>query len=188
MRYLLKYGAALSFLALTLSSCREEPTYPNEPEIEFNRVEQFHFEEFGIKRDSLVLVIGYQDGDGNLGLSRTGETDKQPPFNPGSPYFNNFITELFIKKPVAIGSSDSVFVKYVFPVEGFDFSGRFPRLSPDERIEPLEGEIKYSLNITSDLFREGEIVKFNIFIYDRTTPTPNKSNIIETRPIKLFTK
>lgn len=188
MRYLLKYGAGLSVLALALSSCREEPNYPIEPEIEFKRVEQFHFEEFGIKRDSLVLVVGYQDGDGNLGLSRTSEEDKQPPFNPGSPYFNNFITELFIKQPVAVGSPDSAFVRYVFPIEGFDFSGRFPRLSSDERIEPLEGDIKYSLNITSDLFKEGDIIKFNIFIYDRSLPTPNRSNIIETRPIKLFTQ
>ena len=183
MRNPLKYGAALSLLALSLSACREEPNYPNEPEIEFKRVEQFHFESFGIKRDSLVLVIGYQDGDGNLGLSRTGEEDKQPPFNPGSQYYNNFITELFIKKPVAVGSPDSVFVKYVFPVEGFDFSGRFPRLSSDERIEPLEGDIKYSLNITSDIFSVGDIIKFNVFIYDRAL---NKSNIVETRPIKLF--
>ena len=188
MRYLLKYGAALSFLMLAFSSCREEPSYPVEPEINFKRVDQFHFEEFGIKRDSLVIVIGYQDGDGNLGLSRSSEADKKPPFNPGSPYFNNFITELFIKRPVAVGSKDSTFVKYVFPVQGFDFSGRFPRLSSDERIEPLEGDIKYSLNITSDLFRVGDIIKFQIFIYDRTLPVPNKSNVVETRPIKLFKK
>ncbi|MDX5421000.1 MAG: hypothetical protein LPK07_09595 [Hymenobacteraceae bacterium] len=188
MKYLLKYSAALLLPMLVFSSCREEPNYPDEPSIEFRRVEQYHFEEFGIKRDSLILVIGFEDGDGNLGLSRTDEADKQPPFNPGSPYYNNFITDLYIKRPVPGNPSDSTFVKYQFPVEGFDFSGRFPRLSSDERAETLEGEIRYSLNMTSDIFRPGDVIKFQIFIYDRTTPIPNKSNIVETTPIKLFTQ
>jgi len=190
MKYLLKYSAALLLPLLALSSCREEPNYPDEPRIEFRRVEQFHFQENGIQRDSLVLVVGFEDGDGNLGLTRSNDpnhADRQAPFDQ-PPYNNNFITDLYVKRPVAPGSLDSTFVKYQFPVAGFDFSGRFPRLSADERQEPLEGEIKYSLNITSDIFRPGEVIKFDIFIYDRTTPLPNKSNVVETRPVKLFTQ
>jgi hypothetical protein len=196
MKYLLKYNVALLMLTVILSSCREEPNYPNEPEIEFKRVDvEYKSNETGITTAILTMVIGFQDGDGNLGLrsldhsTKTTDPDSKAPFNPGSQYENNFVTELFIKRPVPGSPSDSAFVKYVFPVQGFNFSGRFPRLTSDDRAEPLEGEIKYTLTgVTSEFFRKGDIIKFQIFIYDRNTPIPNKSNIVETTPIKLTFK
>ncbi|WP_439882287.1 hypothetical protein ACSX1A_03800 [Pontibacter sp. MBLB2868] len=197
MNYLLKYSVALLLLTVLLSSCRKEPHYPDAPTIEFKRVEQFHFNNGNnIKRDSIVVVVGYQDGDGNLGLRpidqnpQTTDPDSKAPFDASSDYNNNFITDLYIKKPLFPGSPDSSFVKFQFPVAGSSFSGRFPRLSNDDREEPLEGEIKYTVNgkngFTSDIFKPGTIIKFEIFIYDRETPVPNKSNVIETSPIKLF--
>lgn len=195
MRYLLKYGAALILMATALSSCREEPNYPDEPEIEFKRVDVSYKKEFGVTTANLTIVIGFQDGKGNLGLRpldnnpNTSDPDSRPPFNAGSQYQNNFITEMFIKKPVQGSPSDSAFVKFQFPVQGFDFSGRFRRLNNDERVEPLEGEIKYTINsITDEFFKPGDIIKFQIFIYDRNTPIPHKSNTVETRPIKLTFK
>ena len=192
MRYLLKYGAALSFMAIAFSSCREEPNYPDAPEIEFERVDVNYTKEFGITTANMTIVVGYQDGNGDLGLRPlvttpgSSDPDSQAPFNAGSPYQNNFIAELFIKKPVQGSPGDSAFVKYQLPVEGFNFSGRFQRLTNDERAEPLEGEIRYTLNsITDEFFNPGDIIKFQIYIYDRNLPVPNKSNIIETRPIKL---
>lgn len=200
MKYLLKYNVALLLLTAMLSSCREEPDYPNEPEIEFKRVDVEYKKVDENDPNSIVtalltMVIGFQDGDGNLGLRPldnkpdTTDPDSQPPFNQGSPYQKNFITELYIKKPIPGNPSDSAFVKYEFPVQGFDFSGRFQRLTNDDRVETLEGEIKYTLTgITSEFFKPGDIIKFQIYIYDRTTPIPNKSNIVETTPIKLTFK
>lgn len=190
MRYLLKYGAALTLLVATLSSCREEPTYPETPQIEFERVDVNYTTDFGISTANMTIVVSYKDGDGNLGLNplnpNSEEPDSQAPFNAGSPYENNFIAELFIKQPVEGSPGDSAFVRYQLPVEGFDFSGRFQRLTSDERVEPLEGEIRYTLSsITNEFFNPGDIIKFQIYIYDRNTPVPNKSNIIETSPIKL---
>lgn len=185
---MLKYGMACLLLLLTLSSCRKEPVYDVVPEIEYRRVEQYHFEEFGVKRDSLVLVVGFKDGDGNLGLSSdTASSDWQAPFNPGSIYHDNFVTTMYVR--VQDGAGGFRFEPYPFPVPGFQFSGRFQRLSADERPEPLEGEIKYTINeITSDLFLlgPGAVIKFDIHIYDRNSPVPNKSNVVTTEEITLF--
>ncbi|WP_242928362.1 hypothetical protein [Pontibacter vulgaris] len=186
MKYMLKYSAALLLLMLAFSSCRKAPNYPDTPEIEFKRIEKYSYIKDGVPTDTLVFVIGFQDGDGNLGLSATSPEDKQAPFNFGSPYYNNFIVKFFRKEQQPDGSS--AFVEYQFPVAGFDKSGRFPRLSTDDRSEPLEGEIRYKMELTQDLplFDNGNTLKFEIFIYDRTTPTPNKSNVVLTDEVTLF--
>ncbi|MEJ8803996.1 hypothetical protein [Pontibacter sp. H249] len=199
MKYLLKYSTSLLLLLLVLSSCRKEPSYPDTPEIEFLRVETEYRKEVndsnqetGITTAILTMIVGYQDGNGDLGLRpldntpNTSDPDSQAPFQPGSIYENNFIAELFIKRPVPGNPTDSAFVKYELPVAGFDFSGRFRRLTSDDRTEPLEGEIRYTLSsITSEFFKPGDIIKFQIYIYDRNLPVPNRSNIVETTPIKL---
>ncbi|WP_187264706.1 hypothetical protein [Pontibacter beigongshangensis] len=184
MKYLFKYSTMLVLLLVLFSACRKEPVYDVVPHIEFKRVEKFTFEENRLKRDEISIVIGFQDGDGNLGLSRTADIDKQPPFDFGSPYYNNFMTKLYIRRLQPNG--EFRFEEYIFPVQGFDFSGRFPRLSTDDRTEPLEGEIKYTLNITSDLFNVGDVIKFDVFIYDRTLPVPHRSNTVTTSEITLF--
>ncbi|MCP2045212.1 hypothetical protein [Pontibacter sp. HSC-36F09] len=199
MRYMLKYGAACLLLLLALSSCRKEPVYDVVPEIEFRRVEQYHFVDTPFPqrpditslRDSIVLVIGFKDGDGNLGLSSNRESqDFQPPFNEGSEFEQNFHTVMYIKEEDPNNPGSSRFVPYPFPVPGFQFSGRFQRLSADERPETLEGEIKYSINEINasefPLLQPGTVIKFDIFIYDRTTPVPNRSNTVTTDEITLF--
>jgi hypothetical protein len=51
-------------LAVAIGACFESPEYPNTPKIAF---EDIYFMEAN-GPDSLVLVITFQDGDGNLGL------------------------------------------------------------------------------------------------------------------------
>ncbi|MCC9167946.1 hypothetical protein [Pontibacter harenae] len=183
MKNLLKYSATLLLLVLIIASCRKEPEYSEVPEIEFSRVEQYHYERFGVLIDSLHLVIGYRDGDGNLGLStEQNSSDMQPPFEPGSPYYNNFRVDLFRQ------NEQGQFVPYEFPVEGFTLSSRFPRISADDRNEPLEGEIKFKLEFSSDIFRPGDVIQFHVSILDRTRPVPNISNVAVSRPVTLFTE
>ncbi|MBB6611963.1 hypothetical protein H7F15_13010 [Pontibacter sp. Tf4] len=193
MNYMLKYGLGCLLLVLALASCRKEPNYPDEPHITFKRVEQFDHDDRGLQIDSLFLVIGFQDGDGNLGL-RTIDTenpdpDSQPPFNQGSPYEKNFIVKLLKQVPDPNNPDEYIFEEFQFPVAGFDLSGRFPRISSDDREEPLEGEIRYGLELTNeneDFFAPGDVIKFEVFIYDRETPVPNKSNVVVSEPITLF--
>lgn len=177
MKYLLKYSAPLLLLLLAFSSCRKEPTYPNQPEIEFRRVEQYTFEKNRVLQDSLVLVIGFQDGNGDLGLAREDGPDWDPPFNTGSEYENNFIAELQVKR-------NGQYEPYFPGGSSLNFNGRFPRLSSDGRNEALEGEIRYTIpSFSSDIFNPGDIVRFEVYIYDRAL---NKSNTVTTSDIVLF--
>ncbi|NDK56002.1 hypothetical protein [Pontibacter fetidus] len=190
MNYMLKYSLSCLLLVLTLASCRKEPNYPDEPQISFKRVEQYDHDALGVQKDSLFLVIGFQDGDGNLGLSSDDKSeDYNFPFQKGSPYEKNFIIKVLRARPDPNNPGDPVFEELIFPT-GTDLSGRFPRISNDDRKEPLEGEIKLALEITNEneqYYAVGDVVKFEVFIYDRTTPVPNKSNVVTSEPITLFT-
>lgn len=175
---MLKYGTALLVLALIATGCREEPEYSDIPQIEFKRVDQYTFTKNRIISDSLVIVVDFQDGDGNLGLNRSGldgtqtGPDFDPPFNTGSPYFNNFIAKLQIKR----GNN------YVDSFVNFD--GRFPRLSSSDDAETLEGEIRYTVSsFSSDIFPPGDTVRLEMFIYDRDL---NKSNVVYTDDIVIY--
>ncbi|WP_347158621.1 hypothetical protein [Pontibacter chitinilyticus] len=178
MKYLLKYSLALLAPVLLFSACRKEPNYPDTPEIEFRRVEQTTELNNGIQHDDLTLVIGYKDGDGNLGLSKTDSSsgDFDPPFDVKSPYFNNFFADLQVKR-------GNTYVPY-FENTALNFNGRFPRLSADGRTEALEGEIRYTISsFYSDVFDANDTIRFEIYIYDRSL---NKSNIVYTNDIVLF--
>ena len=181
MKHLLKYSLALVLFTFLVSSCREEPNYPPEPSITFDRIDQYTYTKNRITFDSLVVVVDFQDGDGNLGLRRSpvneSDPDFQPPFDQSSPYFNNFIANLQVKR-------GDIYVPYPFPVSSLNLNGRFPRLSPDDKNEALEGEIKYTLtNFSNDIFDPRDTVRFEIFIYDRAM---NKSNIVYSDDIVLF--
>ena len=177
MKYMLKYGTVLLVLALLVTSCREEPNYSDIPEITFDRVDQYTYTKNGVTFDSLVVAIDFQDGDGNLGLSRgEGGTQTGPdfesPFNPGSPYYDNFIANLQIKRG---GTYENTFI---------NFNGRFPRLSSDSKSEALEGEIRYSItDFTTESYPSRDTIRFEIYIYDRAL---NKSNVVYTDDIILF--
>lgn len=189
MKYTLKYSLACLLLALALASCRKEPNYPDVPQISFKRIIQTSHDADGLQIDSIFLVVGFQDGDGNLGLSSDDKSeDYSFPFEKGSVYENNFQVKLLQQVPDPNNPSEFIFQEYQFPVEGFNLSGRFPRISTDDREEPLEGEIKFGMQFTEEFFRPGEVIKFEVFIYDRETPVPNKSNVIESEPVTLFTE
>lgn len=64
-------SALFIFLLLSASSCYEEPEFPVEPEISFKDVTFYDTPE---PTDSLVISIGFKDGDGDLGL-RGNELD-----------------------------------------------------------------------------------------------------------------
>lgn len=187
MNNMLKYSLACLLMLLAFTSCRKEPNYPVEPEIEFRRIEKFTHEPNGIKTDTLTFVIGYKDGDGNLGLrpydSRPGaaDPDSKAPFNFGSPFYNNFYLKFYeqVKQP------DGSLTFEPFR-GGFELQQRFPRISTDERVEPLEGEIRFKYVITELEVDPGTVLRFEAYIYDRQLPVPNKSNVVVSEPITLL--
>ncbi len=60
-------------IALALSSCFNEPNYSNTPAIEYKGIFRYPIEAGkGVgkgKRDSVVITLGFKDGDGNIGNS-----------------------------------------------------------------------------------------------------------------------
>ncbi|GHA57312.1 hypothetical protein [Pontibacter akesuensis] len=177
MNNMLKYSALLLVLVLVLAGCRKEPNYSDIPQITFDRVEQYTYSQNKVLIDTLFIVIDFQDGDGNLGLSRgsggsqTGP-DFQDPFNPGSPYFDNYFANLQVKRGNTYESTP------------FTFSGRFPRLSNDEAPETLEGEIRFTIDsFTTIDYPAGDTVRFEVYIYDRAL---NKSNVVYTDDVVLY--
>jgi hypothetical protein len=181
-----KYSIGLLLIVLVMSSCRKEPQYGDAPEIEFKNIEKYSFiNKSRVRTDSLVFVVGYKDGDGNLGLDvkEVHPEDSQPPFNFGSPYYNNFILRFYegTKQP----NGELKFEPYR---GGFQLAERFQRISNDDKKEPLEGEIRYSYVFTEDLIDDNTVFKFDVQIFDRNTPVPNASNIATSEPVILFEK
>ena len=157
-------------------SCQKPPEYDNTPRISFRDVEVYSSLENGVKKDSLILVTRFEDGDGDLGLST--EDLEMPPFNlPNTNNGLNYFVDILIKK-------NGVFQTLTLPA-GFTFNGRFFRLEPDGRIGPIEGDLRYSIVIRNNnpLVQAGDVLKFRVWIRDRAL---NQSNIEESEEVTLF--
>lgn len=174
--YLLLKSLFLAGVLATFYSCQKPPKYDNKPHIEFKDVEVYPSLENGVKKDSLILVTRFEDGDGDLGLSN--EDLNTAPFNqPNTNNGQNYFVDFLIKK-------NGVFQTLTFP-SGFSYNSRFFRLSPDGRIGPIEGDLRFSIVIRNNnpLVKEGDILKFRVWIRDRNL---NQSNIEESGEITLF--
>ena len=66
-----KYSVVFLIFLVAFVSCDEPPELPLTPSISFNSIT---FREGSNNRDSLILMIDFEDGDGDLGLNRN-ETD-----------------------------------------------------------------------------------------------------------------
>ncbi len=75
MKEIIKYVGLVIILASALWGCRDLPTYPNTPSIEFNSV----FFKKGELTDSLFVSLYFKDGDGDLGLNP--DSDTHDPYN-----------------------------------------------------------------------------------------------------------
>lgn len=170
MKNTMLYQSALAVTFLvTAYACNKPPEYPIEPNISFKTIESYPVFNQGVKKDSLIIVTRFEDGDGDLGLS--SEDVNNPPYSEGNNNLN-YLVETFVKKPGAAS-----FEKIDLPAT----SGRFFRLSPDNRVGPLEGDLRYSgIKIPAqNIFnlKAGDQIKFRVQIRDRAL---HLSNTIET--------
>ncbi len=175
MKTLLSINSGLFFLILTaFFSCQKPPEYDNVPHIEFKNVEKYSSLENNVKKDSLVIVTRFEDGDGDLGLSE--EMAKSEPYNQGDNNINYFIN-IYIKK-------NGTFELLNLP---FSFNGRFFPLAPDGRVGPIEGDLKYGgivIRANNPLVKPGDVLRFVVYIRDRAL---NTSNTITTSEVTVFT-
>ncbi len=75
MKEILKHIGLVSFIAIISWSCRDIPTYPNTPSIEYSSI---YYQE-GDTTNTLMVEIDFRDGDGDLGLSKS--FDNREPYN-----------------------------------------------------------------------------------------------------------
>ncbi len=77
---LMNFKSLIFFLVITVGvvSCYPPPEFPENPEIEF---ENIVFKPGDTDVDSLILTIGFQDGNGDLGLEDEDDSYPYQPFN-----------------------------------------------------------------------------------------------------------
>lgn len=152
----------------SLIGCYKETTFDVKPTIEFKtlkkeiRIDQFA----GSKKDSVILTVKFQDGDGDLGLNEKEKTTAELKND------FNYIIRIFRKKK-------GVFTEFIPSVP---YSGYFPRLKADGKIGPIEGTIDYSIDFPQPFTPVKDSLKFQITIKDRAG---NISNTTESSVIVL---
>ncbi|WP_210489114.1 hypothetical protein [Rufibacter aurantiacus] len=182
-RHRLFLGLAFVLGSLGLTSCYEKPDFDMTPNLTFRGIEQRTLRNASnVTYDSLILVVRFQDGDGDLGLSETlYPEDIQPPYNPGGEHFYNMICNIYKK---VNGNYERVMVNG----SPINYNGRFPRVSTEDREEPLEGDIRYSINIFQSRLsplQPGDTIRFDVKVFDRAL---HESPTVTTSDVVLFSK
>lgn len=151
-----------------LSACYKEPDFSTIPSIEYVGFQkQIRLDQFSAaNKDSVTISLKFQDGDGDLGYS----TDEVKDAYQTSNY--NYVVRPFRKK-------NGKLTEYT-PLESL--SGYFPRLKKDDKPNPIEGVLDYSIDFPHPFTPKRDSLQFQIYIKDRAG---NVSNIIETDIIVL---
>ena len=151
------------FCTVLAAGCVHREHYSEVPHIEFVRLEKL---DDGTGRDNQAnLVIAFQDGDGDIGLS---SRDTTGPFAPDSAYYYNFFID-FIEKQ----HGEWVVVDLPTPLHA-----RVPYLSEDVP-ERIEGELTI-LTFINNYFSPYDTIMLRCRLVDRDL---HESNIIETPEI-----
>ncbi len=156
------------FIIGLLSGCYKEPSFELNPLISFGSLrKEIRIDAFtGSKKDSLILTIKYQDGDGDLGLNEKEKATAELKND------YNYRIKLFRKKR-------GVFQEFIPAVP---YSGYFIRLRNDAKPGPIEGDISYSIDFPHPFTPLKDSLKFQITIKDRAG---NISNMVESSVIVL---
>ena len=145
------------------AGCVHREHYSEVPHIEFVRLEKL---DDGTGHDNQAnLVIAFQDGDGDIGLS---SRDTTGPFAPDSAYYYNFFID-FIEKQ----HGEWVVVDLPTPLHA-----RVPYLS-ESVPESIEGELTI-LTFINNYFSPYDTIMLRCRLVDRAL---HESNIIETPEI-----
>ncbi|MEA5401949.1 hypothetical protein VB776_03405 [Arcicella sp. DC2W] len=170
------------FLILMVS-CTGLPDFSNTPSISYNNVRILTGTSTGqlgnpTKRDSVIISIDYQDGDGDLGFNDADFAALQKQYGLD---VRTFLIELYVKKNGAFVLTNPS-VKYGGNI-------RF-RLKEGAKPGPIEGVIDYSVNFEYNLIEgipeltgKRDTVKFDVTIKDRAM---NTSNTIQTPEVVIY--
>ena len=162
-------------IGLTLSACFNEPNYSNTPSITFKGISLYPIAAGkGVgqsKRDSVVLTIGFKDGDGNLG------NDTPLPKADSARYVSNGGWGNY--KIRTFHLINKQYVEDTLKVLNFLV---FPDLTKGKPKGAIEGSLDFNQTFTFGTVYQLYPTKFQIQIRDRDL---NVSNVIETDTITL---
>jgi hypothetical protein len=121
---IIKSLSIFSILVVLFGSCFNPPEFSTTPHIEFNDI-FFKVTPSAVDPDSLIVVISFKDGDGDLGLS---PNDIQEPFQEGS----YFLESNGVLKPVTTQERYNDLPPFINPsgVNGKLATVRTPNLPP----------------------------------------------------------
>ena len=161
-------------LALLLSACFTEPNYSNTPQIDFKGMFRYQKDAgTGVgrpKRDSVVITIGFTDGDGDLGSDSQNNTDVNSYTANGG--WGNYEIKTFRLE-------NKKYVEYKLPVYTTLI---LPDLAKGKPKGAIEGTLDFNQIFTYGTVNRFYPTKFQIRIRDRAL---NVSNVIETDTITL---
>lgn len=149
MKSRLKNFIPLLLIGATFGACTPDPVFPDEPVLKFK---EFIYN----GSDTLKAVFSFTDGDGDIGVSPTGND-------------SNMVLTLYYKGPDGLfhvarpgaSTTDSIYYNY-----------RIPDLPEGQ--SGLEGDIYLVVNPQFMLY---DTIQFNAFMLDQSR---NKSNVVRT--------
>ncbi len=157
-----KVAGLLAIAMAAVLGCRKPEEFPVEPVITFRSFTQY--------QDSASFVIGFTDGDGDVGLDAG---DNQPPFDTGSTYYHNLFLDYDELR-------NGVWTRVDFALPLYY---RIPRITPTGQNKALEGEIAVALKpwpiVPGNPF---DTVRISARLVDRALHT---SNTVVSDPVKV---
>ncbi|MDO7876332.1 hypothetical protein Q5H93_16425 [Hymenobacter sp. ASUV-10] len=175
----LSLGGLLAVGTAGLSGCLTAPEISTTPEISLKEIRLIHVDNPGqvIDVDTLVVVVNFKDGDGDLGL--TGQDLTVAPYDDDAYKYNYFI-QAYIKNELT-----DVFEPYTPPAGG-TYNGLFnflPLVEDRDKKAAKKGELGFKQDFTlENEFKPGTEVRFVISIMDRAL---HRSNEITTPSVIL---
>jgi hypothetical protein len=159
----------LTALLASTIGCIETPNFSNTPFIKFNSITKFTVQDSfsGSKRDSVVITIDFEDGDGDLG---------EPPEGRDTVRYagwGNYELKTFRWKggqnfeEVNLAANSRLFL---------------PKLRTSGGKGPIEGTLDYSNFFPYTNRTRMTVVKFQVRVRDQAL---NQSNVIETDTISV---
>ncbi|GAB3174114.1 hypothetical protein [Telluribacter humicola] len=163
------------FAALALASCVETPNFDNTPRIEFNSIDKYTvpdpFSGPNAQKDSVVITIDFEDGDGDLGVTPEERSDTTLLNTKYSGWGNYELTVLRLEDDQFVEVPSAVSSKLFFPV-----------LKRDGKPGPIKGKLDFSQIFFYSRFARPTTLKFQVKVRDRALRV---SNVIETDTISV---
>lgn len=144
-----KYITVFAVICVGAFACTPDPVFPDEPILTFKEY-QYN------GNDTLKVVFSFTDGDGDIGVSPTGND-------------SNMVLTLFYKGP---DGQFHIERPPGYPNDSIYYTYRIPELTEGQT--GLEGDIYLVVN---PAFMQHDTIQFNAYLLDQSH---NKSEVVRT--------